>query len=1148
MPVAIPFAAAAAGYGATTLGVGGALFGAGLLGSFGAAVIADSVFGFVVSAAVNQLGSRALSKKPKQNSFGAEAAGRATLIRSSVDSHKVIYGQAKVSGPLVYASTTSTGLNALNEPITGTNSVLHLIIPLAGHEVAEIGDVYLNDTALTLDSRGWALNTPYYKSPRSYARVLKFLGSDDQAADAVMMSEIPGWTTDHRLRGTAFIYVRLDYNPDVFPLGIPNVSAVVKGKKVYDPRTALTVWSDNAALCIRDYMASDYGFNCDAGEINDTYFTAAANVCDESVTLADATTQARYTCNGVVDTATSPLDNLGQLITSVAGAVTYVQGAFRLHAGAYDTPTIDLPVSLLAGPVKGALRTSRKELFNAVKGTYVDPAKNWQPTDFPFITNATYEAQDNGERIYKDLELPFTTNPARAQRIAKIILEKARQGIIVEMSLMHDAMQLAVFDTVTVTNAQIGWSAKVFRVIKWSTTGTGPIAVVLQEESSASYDWNSGEATTIDAAPDTNLPNPLMVQPPGTPLVTEVLYTTTDGSGVKSKATVAWPASPDAFLREYQLEYKLSSAADYTVAARTAATTIDILDIAPGTYQFRLKAVNNLGVSSAYSSIAITSLFGLTAAPASVGNFSLNVNGNSAHLSWDQATDLDVKVGGSVRIRYTPDLTGQNWNASIDIGPALSGVSTSAVLPLLAGTYMAKFIDSSGNASAAATLITTDVVSLVNLNLVQTIAEHPSFAGDKASVVYDSDLGGIKLTGTALWSSYPGSVSTWPVVGSLGGITTAGTYDFANIVDLGAVYPSRLTASLRASGYDIGDLFSARTGLVSEWTSFTGSGATDFTNVGYWVRQEVTVTADAALAPDGTLSADNVIESTADSDHSLLVNASNTTIDSSIGNYTITIEIYVKPLGRNFRLEQTSVPSGRAYADFDLTSGVVNGSFASGAMALSDYGIAATSNGLFRCWLTVNCTNAGPQQFGYWVLDGSFADYYIGNGTSGVALWGYRIYYGGVQPQSANDDTNAAIYLRTTNDNPALNNWSEPRRFFVGDYTARAYWPQLRLTSENANHNILVTQAGMTVDMPEREETGNDIVSGAGTYSAAFAFPFRVAPAIGITAQNMATGDYYAISGKTESGFSIAFRNAAGTAVSRTFDWSAKGYGKKVAS
>ena len=103
---------------------------------------------------------------------------------------------------------------------------------------------------------------------------------------------------------------------------------------------------------------------------------------------------------------------------------------------------------------------------------------------------------------------------------------------------------------VTFTNTALGWNSKVFRIKKFSTTGIGAITLLLQEESSASYDWNSGQATTLDPAPDTDLPDPFTVQPPGAITVTEELYVTRDGAGVKTQANLSWVASNDIFLRE----------------------------------------------------------------------------------------------------------------------------------------------------------------------------------------------------------------------------------------------------------------------------------------------------------------------------------------------------------------------------------------------------------------------------------------------------------------------------------------------------------------------------------------------------------------------------------------------------------------------
>ena len=1226
---AVKVVAAIAGY--AIAGPAGGLFGSALLGQ---------AAGFVVSSAINQIGGRAFAKKPKGQAFTAEASGRAVAIRSPVESHKIIYGTARVSGPLVYVSTTDSGPNPAGE--ARANKMLHMVIALAGHEVEEIGDIYINDRIVQFASDGRATTAPYqvttqpqeyrrgviftsfsatavamttdtphgfapgdtvtigpqpvsiangvytiattpsantftfaYSTPAhligystgtttvakvtksttsSYAYVYKYLGSPNQAASGPAQANIPGWTGNHRLRGIAYLYVRLEFNNDVFPLGIPNISAVVKGKKVYDPRTGLTAWSDNPALCIRDYMASDYGFACASDEINDTYFAAAANVCDEDVALSTGGTQNRYSCNGVVDTASAPLDNLGSLVTSLAGAVTYVQGEFRLHAGAYDEPAGAITTDHLAAPIRAVLRTDRKKLFNAVKGVYVDPAQEWQPTDFPFVTNSTYEAQDGGEQIFTDLDLPFTTNPHAAQRIAKLILEKARQGIVIELALNHSATQYTVYDTVTFTNAAPGWGGKVFRIISAATDGIGPVMLALQEESSASYAWNNGEATVIDPAPDTNLPDPFTVLPPGTLTVTETLYVTRVGNGVKARANLSWLPSNDAFGREYQVEYRASDAINWTVLPPTRDTEYTLDDVGNGTYEFRVKTLSILGGSSTYSS-ATKQLVGLTAPPARVANLSLNVINGAAHLSWDQATDLDVLNGGSVRVRYSASATTATWNSSIDIGPALPGTTTSAVLPLLAGTYLVKFVDSSGTSSENASTVATNVVNLIEMNVVETINEHPAFTGDKSFVGYDESASGIKLTGSALWDDYPGDIDDWSELDTLGGIAANGVYSFANSIDLGAVYTCKVTAAIRADGFGVDELFDSRTALMDSWPSFDGGEINDFTDGGifYTLGQDATVTGNVALAPDNTLTADYIQEGT-DINGWHLVTFQNSAFGVK-AEQPVTAELYVKPNGRNVLLEMRWLQGAFLKMRFDLTDGSLNSSskneYLGVPINIADYGITEAANGYYRIWVTADMPTInfddGFRGVNITLLDGSFNEFYTGDGVSGVYPWGFNYYAGSLKPPSNTDAANMALDIRTTNDDPSGSPvWSDWRQFYVGDYTARGFEFQSRLSTTDPSTNILVTELGVTIDMPDRVASGTQIISGAGIYSVTYANAFRVTPAIAITAYNMATGDYYEVDNEDATGFDITFRNSAGTAISRRFDYTAKGYGKLI--
>jgi len=136
--------------------------------------------------------------------------------------------------------------------------------------------------------------------------------------------------------------------------------------------------------------------------------------------------------------------------------------------------------------------------------------------------------------------------------------------------------------------------------------------------------------------------------------------------------------------------------------------------------------------------------------------------------------------------------------------------------------------------------------------------------------------------------------------------------------------------------------------------------------------------------------------------------------------------------------------------------------------------------------------------------------------------------------------TNSHLEIATSADNITYTSF---RNFVVGDYTARYYKFRMKLTSLDGVSTPVITGLSVTVDMPDRIFSGNDITSGTGTYSVIFTLPFYSANyAVGITAQGMATGDFFELTSKTTSGFSVAFKNSSGTGISKTFDFLAKGF------
>lgn len=909
MPPAIIGAVVAGAVGAAATFVGGAI----AAGSIAGAIEAASFFGatgwaaiglsFAVGFAGSLLTSAASSLIGQQSAareipFAAEASGRTQMVRSSIASRKVVVGESVVSGALVFAASYGTANGQPPPPGTLNRDYLALVVVLAAHEVAEVAEVWLNDTLAT-DVRFAGLVT-----------INRHLGAADQEADADLIAAGVGWTSEHRGRGLAYITVLLKWDADAFPTGIPNVKARVRGLEVYDPRDGVTAWSDNVALIARHYkLNGDYGLSSAADEIDEATYIAAANICDEDMAVPDASDtvtadpaadtltlpdedldlrtgdrvriastgtlpaglaaatdywairiapttiklaaslaaarrfvaidltdagsgthtltrkgQPRYTANGVIDTAAAPGAILDRLMSAAAAITVWQQGQHRLFVGAATSATFDLDESDLRGPIQVLPRQAKRDLANAIRGTFIDPAKAWQPADFPAQTNAFYEAQDGGEQIWRDIELSFTTDSIRAQRLAKIVLEAMRQGAALKWPSKASALKIAVGDVGTVTVSALGYAGKQFRCTGWSLAEDGGIDLELREYAAAVFDWAGGDATLADPAPDTTLPNAYGTATVAITGFAETLIETRAGAGVAARLTVSWSPAADAFVAGYDLEYRPVAETAWTPRPRTGDTSLAIDDIAAGRYEFRLRMVNTLGVRGAWSDIATWEVLGLSARPADVTGLSLTALMGHGVLRWDRHPDLDVRIGGRIVVRWSPAAAGAAWADSTELpGLSIAGSASEATVPLLAGTYLVKASDSSGNLSAGTASVATTLPDMIGMNVVHLVDELAAgFPGTKSGTAAIGGVLQLDAAGTVDGIAAIDAVPSWDYEG---GVASSGSYAFADTVDLGAVYTCRVAADLAVQVFNSLDTWDSRTASIDAWDSIDGAVA-----------------------------------------------------------------------------------------------------------------------------------------------------------------------------------------------------------------------------------------------------------------------------------------------------------------------------------
>ena len=601
------------------------------------------------------LGAALKALSPKPSIAGANRGYQTTAIGTALD-HQIIYGKMRVGGARIYDEATGD-----------TNEYLHRIIAVAGHEITSFDRIYINDSYVDFDDIDGDGNVSTVtdadgsSSDRydGHLRINFHLGSPDQTADTDLVSESAHWTNTCRLRGIAYMYIRMKYNADVYPDGIPEFTAVVKGKKVYDPRTSTTAYSDNPALCLRDYLTASYGVAEDTANIDDALVTIAANVCDQTNTIAGTT---RYTCNGAFTTASTPYDMINALLTSMDGSLWYAQGNWRMKPAYWTAPVLDLNEDDLRSSVSVSTRHSRRNNFNTVKGTFRGEESNWQTTDYPQVTNAAFVAADGGQESVADVDLPFTDNYIEARRIGRISLERNRQQLTVNASFGLKTLQVQVGDNIRLTNSRFGWDNKEFEVVAWNFGLTDGLdlqtQMTLRETAESVYD--EVDDGVVYERDNTTLPDPFDGLAITNLSVGGGGRTQSDGTFVSS-AILSWDAVDNAFVSHYEVEWKPTADSSYS-STTTVGNSIELSPIIDAVeYTFRVRAITVLGNGGVISSIVYT-VSGDTTAPNAPTNLSAEAGYKYITVNFDLPTAADFN-----RVEVYEG-TSSNFGTAVSIG------------------------------------------------------------------------------------------------------------------------------------------------------------------------------------------------------------------------------------------------------------------------------------------------------------------------------------------------------------------------------------------------------------------------------------------------------------------------------------------------
>ena len=360
------------------------------------------------------------------------------------------------------------------------------------------------------------------------------------------------------------------------------------------------------------------------------------------------------------------------------------------------------------------------------------------------------------------------------------------------------------------------------------------ITAIAHNESKYAY---IEDGTPLEVRDTTNL-NEIPAQPSELAIISSVQF----GGGtspevqyelngrIAVKITFGWFAPQG--IKKFRVKYRYED--DNFTTVTVQGTTFDILDAKTGNYQIQVSSISSTGILFSEPALADYTVAGLGDAPSNVQNLSAIATGEDMLiLTWKQAPELDVQVGGRVIIRHDPRaLASAEWNSSNDVVQAVAGSSTQKQVPLLPGTYFLKFEDFLGNRSVMATGVEVVLPEPESRITAKEWAEQSlatPFSGTKTNCVYDSGESALLLTPNIYVA--PDYWETIYCAGDCGA-----EYQFQDTFDLGAAYDFRIRRYIVSRPVVFSTLFDAVSGNFDAQSGFFDGTVADQINVATYVR------------------------------------------------------------------------------------------------------------------------------------------------------------------------------------------------------------------------------------------------------------------------------------------------------------------------
>lgn len=458
-----------------------------------------------------------------------------------------------------------------------------------------------------------------------------------------------------------------------------NMTVELKGQEIYDFNSGTTFATSCPASQIYDYLTNTiYGMALDPALVNQESFAEVSQWCY----------QQGLTSNCSMSYQSTYKENIEMILQACAGILYVHAGQVHITVDRKTLSVHSYNESNIYG--EASVSTSgNSDYYNTIDAQYTNVNSQYATDVLRLPSDISTDDVINSDGVVITLSRDYSAvyDEEVLARLVNAELRKTKFSLRTVTFTTAEAWDLRVWDSIDLDFKELMVAGK-FKVLSKSIAtdqqNVGYTTVTCLEYPDAIFDgtdpgiWSPGGIIDPGSA--------RIVQPPQNVKITRKGDITTG-----SVVNVSWDASPSQNVRGYYVYYRVSGAANWTIAGQTPPQQrdFDIYGLDTQTnYDFAVSAFNILGGVSAKATVngvkpefnfALPSITGLTLVNATTGL--LITNEVDFNLRWDSQKNIRVngnaftdyfkhyviKIYDGATLKDTFYTTGNNFNFTLEM-------------------------------------------------------------------------------------------------------------------------------------------------------------------------------------------------------------------------------------------------------------------------------------------------------------------------------------------------------------------------------------------------------------------------------------------------------------------------------------------------